>query len=131
MSEYKPIDPEIEQIAKVVVDAVFTVHKTLGPGLLETIYEACLLYELQKRKVSIESQVAVPITYDKLKLDSGLRLDLIVEKAIVLELKAVEKLLPIHEAQLLTYLKLTNLRLGFLINFNVEAIRLGIKRIIR
>ena len=104
-------------------------HKALGPGLLESVYEVCLLHELNKRGVKVERQVSLPVVYDNLRLDAGLRLDLVVEKRVIVELKAVEVLLPVHTAQLLTYLKLSGYRLGLLVNFNSATIKHGIKRI--
>ena len=121
---------ELNNISGLIVDAAFKVHNFLGPGLLESSYEACLKHELKKRKVNIQSQVSFPIDYDGLKIDAGYRIDLLVEEAIIVELKSVEKILPIHEAQLLTYLKLSNLKVGLLINFNVLRIKDGIKRLV-
>ena len=128
--KFAPIPLELERLATVVVDAAFKVHAALGPGLLESVYEICLAHELSKRGLRFQTQVAFPIVYDGVKLDAGLRIDLLVEGQLVIELKAVEVLLPLHEAQLLTYLKLANKRLGLLINFNVPKIKDGIKRII-
>jgi GxxExxY protein len=130
MDKKAPISLELNQLAKVVVDAAFQVHKTLGPGLLESVYEVCLAHELIKRGLSIETQVYLPIAYDNVILESGLKLDVIVNDQLILELKSVELLLPVHHAQLLTCLKLSNKRLGLLINFNVPVIKLGIKRIV-
>lgn len=124
-----PIPAKVNELSKVVVDAAFTVHDKLGPGLLESVYEVCLVHELEKRRLRLQRQIPVPIRYDGIQLDAGLRLDLLVEDCLVIELKAVEQLLPVHEAQLLTYLKLTGHRLGLLVNFNVPFIRDGIKRI--
>ena len=121
---------ELNNISGLIEDAAFKVHNFLGPGLLESSYEACLKHELKKRKVNIQSQVSFPIDYDGLKIDAGYRIDLLVEEAIIVELKSVEKILPIHEAQLLTYLKLSNLKVGLLINFNVLRIKDGIKRLV-
>ena len=118
-------------MATVVVDAAFQVHTTLGPGLLESIYETCLCHESACRKVPFRKQVSVPVIYRDLRLDSGLRLDLLVDEELVVEIKAVEEHLPLYEAQLLTYLKLVDVRLGLLINFNVELIKHGIRRVIR
>jgi GxxExxY protein len=109
---------------------LFKVHKNLGPGLIEKVYEACFCHELSKQGTRYQRQVVVPIMYDGTLLDEGLRLDVLVEELIIWELKAVEDLNPIWEAQLITYLKLTNKRLGFLINFNVSLIKMGVKRII-
>jgi len=125
----KPIPAATDAVAKQIVDAAYRVHSTLGPGLLESIYETCLIYELKKRGLKVASQVVLPIVYDEIRLDGGLRLDLVVEERILVELKAVEQVLPVHKAQVLTYLKLSGYRLGFLINFNVELIRQGITRL--
>jgi GxxExxY protein len=125
----EPIPTETDEVASKIVDAAFAVHKALGPGLLESVYEACLLYELNKRGLKVERQVSLPVVYDNLRLDAGLRLDLVVEKRVIVELKAVEVLLPVHTAQLLTYLKLSGYRLGLLVNFNSAVIKHGIKRI--
>jgi len=124
------IPERVNQIAKQIVDAAFTVHSKLGPGLLESVYEACLAYEVQKRGLAVERQLILPVHYDGIRLEAGLRLDLLIESCLIVELKAVESLLPVHRAQLLTYLKLTGHRLGLLINFNVPLIRDGIKRVI-
>ena len=126
-----PLSPEVEELSRELVDSAFKVHQTLGPGLLESVYEACLCIELSKRGISYETQAPVPLVYEGVNVEAGLRLDVLVEKSIVLELKAVDKLLPIHHAQLLTYLKLTDLRLGLLINFNVSMFKEGVKRVIR
>ena len=121
---------QTEQAAPAVVDAAFSVHSNLGPGLLESVYETCLVYELNKRNLKADRQVAVPVVYDGRQLDAGLRLDVLVDDRVVVELKAVESVLPVHIAQLLTYLKLSGHRLGLLINFNVPLIRDGIKRVV-
>ncbi|HEX7954938.1 MAG TPA: GxxExxY protein [Burkholderiales bacterium] len=131
MNTASPLPMEMEDLSRALVDAAFKVHQALGPGLLESVYEACLRVELDKRGISFETQTPVQLIYEGLKVDPGLRLDFLVEKSIILELKSVEKLLPIHHSQLLTYLKLTNLRLGLLINFNVAMFKQGIVRIIR
>jgi len=130
MKEFKPLDQETERIAKEIVDAAFKVHKELGPGLLESVYEACLTHELRKRGLQVETQFQLPVRYETVQLDIGFRLDLLVEEEIIVELKAVEVMIPLFEAQLLTYLKLAGKRLGFLINFNVPLIKNGIKRLI-
>jgi GxxExxY protein len=116
------------QISGQIVDAAMEVHSALGPGLLESAYQACLVYELRQRQLQVDSQVDLPINYGGVKLDVGYRIDLLVEKCVIVELKAVEKLLPIHEAQLLCYLRLSRCRLGLLINFNVLQLKDGIKR---
>jgi GxxExxY protein len=113
-----------------VIGAAIAVHRELGPGLLESAYEACLVYELRQRGVRVEQQIPRPVFYKGLQLECGYRLDLLVEDQVIVELKAVEALLPIHEAQLLTYLKLRKLRLGLLINFNVPILKNGIKRLL-
>ncbi|HWB53388.1 MAG TPA: GxxExxY protein [Tepidisphaeraceae bacterium] len=125
------LDERVEAVAKEIVDAAYRVHHELGPGLLESVYEACLYHELRKRGLGVSRQVLVPIHYDGLVLDDGLRIDLLVENCVVIEVKAAEKNHPVFQAQLLTYLKLADQRLGLLINFNVEYIKDGIKRIIR
>lgn len=130
LNETKPIDKESDDIATQVVDSSFKVHKALGPGLLESVYEVCLYHELQKRGLKVKRQVNVPVVYDNIKFDVGFRLDLLVEDKIIVEIKAVDDINPVFEAQVLTYLKLTGKRLGFLINFNTPVIKKGIKRII-
>jgi GxxExxY protein len=119
---------DIEQIATAIVDAAFKVHTRLGPGLLESAYRTILIYELRKRGFDVRSEVPAPIVYDEVKLDAGYRLDLLVNGRVIVEVKAVEALHPIHTAQILTYLKLTGVRLGLLINFNTKLIKDGLKR---
>ena len=119
-----------ERVATAIVNAAFTVHKALGPGLLESIYEACFCYELSKQGLLVQRQVVLPITYDGLQFDEGLRLDVLVEKIIICELKAVEEVKPVFQAQLMSYLKLAGKRIGFLINFNVPLIKNGIRRVV-
>ena len=126
----EPIQPATERVAREVIDAAFRVHSALGPGLLEGVYETCLVHELTQRGLRVMRQVAVPIVYDTLRLEAGLRLDLVVDDCVVVELKAVEALLPVNQAQLLSYLRLTGHRLGLLLNFNVPLIRDGIKRMV-
>ena len=130
MNKFEPIPPEVEQAARITTDAAFKVHRTLGPGLLESVYEACLAHELRQRGIQVETQIALPVIYEGLRLEAGLRLDMLVANQLIVELKAVEKMNSLFEAQLLTYLKLTGRRLGLLINFNVPLIKHGIKRII-
>ena len=130
MRVFEPLPPDIEHLAKVVVDAAYSVHSSLGPGLLESVYELCLLHELRKRKIPSEQQVRIPVLYDGLRLEAGLRSDLMVDGKLILEIKAVEEMNRIYKAQVLTYLKLTGLRLGLLINFNVALIKNGIERVI-
>ena len=125
------LSQQIELVGKDVVDAAIKVHKSMGPGLLECVYEECMAYELStNRGLKVARQVDLPIAYDGQELNSRLRLDVVVEDSVILELKAVESLQPIHEAQLITYLKLTGKRLGFLMNFNVPLMKQGIKRIV-
>ena len=119
---------ELNQISGAVIEASIKVHKVLGPGLLESAYEVCLLHELRKAGLRVERQVPLRVVYDNVRLDAGYQLDLLVEDRVMVELKAVEKLLPIHEAQLLTYLRLANKKLGLLINFNVRLLKHGIRR---
>ena len=119
---------EIDAVARSIVDCSLRVHKVLGPGLLEKVYEACLSHELEKAGYLVERQVAVPIVYDGLAFDEGFSLDLLVQARVVCEIKAVEKHNPVWEAQLLSYLKLAGKPLGMLINFNVPLMKDGIKR---
>ena len=119
---------DVNKITGEIIDASMKVHTTLGPGLLESAYEACLLHELRKREISVKSQVGLPVHYDGMKIDAGYRLDILVDDSVIVELKAVESILPIHEAQLLSYLKLSGKRFGLLINFNVVHLKDGIKR---
>ncbi len=125
-----PIPPNVEAIGKKVLDAAYTVHTDLGPGLLESVYEACLAYELRNQDVKVETQAVVPVKYQDAFVETGLRLDLWVEKNVIVELKAVETMHPLYDAQLLTYLKITGCRLGFLINFNVKRLKEGVKRMV-
>ena len=127
---FEPIPPEVEKVGKAVLDAAFKVHTALGPGLLESVYETTVAYEIRKGGLLVETQVVMPIVYDNTKLESGLRLDMLVEKCVIVELKSVEKMNPVYEAQLMTYLRLSNVRLGFLINFNVPHLKEGIKRMV-
>jgi len=127
---FKPLSKKEESIAGKIVDAAYTVHKILGPGLLEKVYEVCFCHELSKRGLQNKRQVDIPIVYDGITFNEGLRLDVLVEELIICELKAVDEMNPLWEAQILSYLKLTGKRLGFLINFNVPLIKEGIKRII-
>ena len=123
-----PPSEQLDDIAREIVDSAFKVHAALGPGLLESIYETCLCHELRKRGLVVQQQVPVQIIYDGVRLDGGLRLDLVVAGEVIVELKAVDKLMPVNEAQILSYLKLSRKRLGFLVNFNVPRIKEGIRR---
>lgn len=121
---------ELNEITGQIVDAALKVHKALGPGLLESAYQACLKYELEKRGLRVASQVEQPISYEGVTIDVGYRLDLLVEDAVIIELKSVEELHPVHKAQLLSYLRLSNKRIGLLINFNIERLKDGITRLV-
>lgn len=127
---HPPIDESVERIGREVVDAAFKVHQALGPGLLESVYESCVCHELAIRGLKCARQTPVTITYNDLQIEAGLRLDMLVEDMVIVELKAVEQMTPLFEAQLLTYLKLTGLRLGYLINFNSALLKQGIKRMV-
>jgi GxxExxY protein len=116
--------------AKKILDAAYKVHTALGPGLMESVYEACLSYELRDMGLVIQAQTELPVIYNDITIESGLRLDLLVEKCVIVEIKAVENIIPVHKAQLLTYLKLSGVRLGFLINFNVVHLKDGITRFV-
>jgi GxxExxY protein len=129
-SKKEPLPVYLNKISGAIVDAAFSVHTTLGPGLLESIYEECLIIELIERGLRVESQVLLPINYKGRLLKRQLRIDLIAEKSVIVEIKNVENILPVHEAQLITYLKLSGLRLGLIINFNSALIKDGIKRIV-
>ncbi len=125
---FQPVPADVELVGKKVLDGAFKVHTVLGPGLLESVYEACLAYEIRKSGLKVETQVALPVIYEGVHVDAGLRMDMLIEKCVIVELKSVETMIPVYEAQLLTYLKLTNIRLGYLINFNVPHLRDGFKR---
>lgn len=127
---FEILSSSTETYGKDVVDIAFQIHKALGPGLLESVYEKCFCYELEKRGIPYIRQKLVPLIYDKLQIEDGLRLDILVANEIIIELKAQENFHPIWEAQLLSYLKLSNKRLGYLINFHVPLIKNGIKRLI-
>jgi GxxExxY protein len=118
------------ELSRIVFDCALKVHQSLGPGLLESAYEECLFYELKKMGLSVEKQKPLPLIYEEVKLDVGYRLDIIIENKLIIEIKSVEALNDVHFAQLLTYLKLTNCKLGLLINFNVSLIKNGVKRVV-
>jgi GxxExxY protein len=124
------IPRETERIGKAVLDAAFTVHSDLGSGLLESVYKACCAHVLRQRGESVETQLALPVRYHDVQVDAGLRLDMLVGGMVIVEFKAVETMLPLYDAQLLTYLKLTGNRLGYLLNFNVRRLKDGIKRLV-
>src|SRR5215212_380020 len=127
---FAPISPNVERVGKAVLNAAFKVHTALGPGLLESVYETCTAFELTERGLLALTQVALPVTYQGIKMDAGLRPDMVVEDSVIVEFKSVDKMHPIFDAQLITYLKLTGIRLGFLSNFNVIHLKDGIKRIV-
>ena len=121
---------DINKLSNKIIGAAIEVHKSLGPGLLESAYEECLCYELKLREISYDRQLGLPVLYKEKQLDCGYRIDVLVEKSIILELKAVDKIEAIHKAQLLTYLKLSNISLGLILNFNVPVMRDGIVRVV-
>jgi len=125
----EPIPKATDAAARQIVDAAFAVHEALGPGLLESAYEICLHHELRQRGVGVQAQRALPIHFRGVHLDAGLRLDLVVGERVIVELKSADRILPVHKAQVLSYLKLSGLRLGFPIDFSVPLIREGIRRI--
>ena len=130
MKVFERLPAEVESLAKQTVDASIKVHRALGPGLLESVYETCLAHELRQRGLKVETQVVIPVVYDGVCLEAGLRLDLLINKELIVEVKAVEQINRIFKAQVLTYLKLANLRLALLINFNVPLLRDGLERVI-
>lgn len=130
VESYTPLPRATEETAKIVVDSAMAVHRALGPGLLESAYEVCLAHELERRGRAVIRQMALPIVYETVKLEAGYRIDLLIDNAVMVEIKSIEALAPIHEAQLLTYLRLSGRRLGLLINFNVVLLKQGLKRMI-
>lgn len=121
---------DVNRVTERIIGAAIEVHRHLGPGLLESTYETCLVYELQTAGLKVERQKSLPLIYKSITIDQGYRLDLLVEKQVIVELKAVEKLMPVHEAQMLSYLKLSGCKVGLLINFNVKLLKYGVKRFI-
>jgi GxxExxY protein len=119
-----------EEIGRSIIGAAMKIHSALGPGLLESAYEACLMYELEKQRIGVRNQVSIPIRYEELKIENGYRLDLLVGGQVVVELKAVPAILPVHRGQLLTYLRLGGFKLGYLLNFDVAHMRDGIVRLV-
>jgi GxxExxY protein len=120
----------VNELTEKVIGAAIEVHKSLGPGLLESVYEECLCYELVSKKIGYQRQIPLPVKYREVRLDCGYRLDVVVEDAVILELKSCERIESIHKAQLLTYLKLSGLRIGLIINFNVPVLKNGIIRVV-
>ena len=127
---FQPVSPEEEEIGKAIVNAAYIVHKELGPGLLEKVYEVCFCHVLARNGYNVQRQLIVPIVFEDLILDESLRLDVLVNNLVICELKALETVNPVWEAQILSHLKLTKRRLGYLINFNVPLIKDGIKRFV-
>jgi len=127
---WRRLSPELEALSREVVDAGLKVHRALGPGLLESVYEQCLVHELRARGRIVASQVPVPVRYEGIKLEVGYRLDVLVEDVLIIEVKATENILRLYEAQLLTYLRLSGRRLGILMNFNVELFKRGLRRVV-
>lgn len=130
MANFAPIPKSTEETATAIVNATIAVHRALGPGLLESAYEHCLAYELQRMGRNVQRQRALPIVYNDVKLDAGYRIDLVIDGRVLIEVKSVDILAPIHDAQVLTYLKLSGIRLGFLINFNEILVKDGLKRLV-
>ena len=120
----------LNRITESIIGAAIDVHRALGPGLLESAYEACLAFEVAQRGLKVEQQKPLPVVYREVKLDCGYRLDLLVEESVIVEIKAIDSLAPIHQAQLLSYLKLSGCRVGLLINFNVKVLKDGIRRVV-
>jgi len=121
---------EVNEITGQIVDAAIKIHRALGPGLLESAYEACLMYELKKRRLIARNQVQLPVHYEEVIIEVGYRIDLLVAESVIVELKSVDQIAPIHKAQLLSYLKLSGKKVGLLINFNVELLKNGITRLV-
>jgi|SRR5689334_10547533 len=118
------------ELATIIVDAAFTIHQRLGPGLMESVYESTLAYELGKRGLTVIRQQAMPVIYERVRMNMGFRADLMVDQKVIIEIKSIETIAPVHRKQLLTYLRLADKRLGLLINFNVELIKEGITRVV-
>jgi len=123
-------EERLNKITKTIIGVAINVHRELGPGLLESAYEACMVYDLAQSGLKVEQQKPLPIVYRGVKLECGYRLDLMIENEVIVEIKSIEKLLPIHQAQLMSYLKLTDCKVGLLINFNVNILKNGIKRVV-
>ena len=121
---------ELNRLSKIILDSCITVHKEMGPGLLESVYEKCLMKEFELRKISAKNQVPIPLKYKGYELSKNFRIDILVEDEIILEIKSVETTLPVHQAQIISYLKLADKRLGFLVNFNVPLLKQGFKRVV-
>ncbi|MBU1323694.1 MAG: GxxExxY protein [Alphaproteobacteria bacterium] len=128
--ETEPLPSAIERVGRAVLDGAFAVHKSLGPGLLESVYEACLAEELLKTGLRVERQLGVPVAYGDVRIDVGYRLDLLVQSSVVVEIKAIDALASIHAAQILTYMRFADVRLGYLINFNTVMLKNGLRRVV-
>ena len=128
--ETEPVPPSVERVGRMVIDAAFAVHRVLGPGLLKSVYETCLTEELRRTELHVERQVGIPVAYGDVRMDAGFRLDILVERSVIIEVKSIDALASIHSAQILTYLRLSGARLGYLINFGAPTIKEGIRRII-
>jgi GxxExxY protein len=122
---------EVNKITGLILEAAYKVHSELGPGLLESSYQACLAYEIRKRGLHVDTEVPLPLVYEEIRLECGYRIDMLVENTVIIELKVVEALNDVHLAQILTYLKFSNKRIGLLINYNVKSLKDGIKRVVR
>lgn len=127
----EPVSSDVNLIGKAVLDAAFAVHSELGPGLLESVYEHCLDEELRAAGLAVERQVAIPVSYRSSRLDVGFRLDLLVERSVIVEIKSIDALASIHVSQVLTYLRFSRVRLGYLINFNTRHLKDGLRRLVR
>ncbi len=127
---FLPIPPDVERVGKIVLDAAYKVHTVLGPGLLESVYQTAMKHVITTNNALVETEVKLPIMFEGVKLESALRIDMLVEKCVIAELKSVETMNPVYEAQLMTYLRLSKTRLGFLVNFNMPHLKDGIKRIV-
>ena len=130
MFDVDPEHPKFDRLTEQIIGSAISVHRILGPGLLESAYEECLCFELSQSKLRFERQVPLPVVYKDVRLDCGYRMDLVVENMVIIEIKAVERIIPVHEAQLLSYLKLADKRVGLLINFHVPVLKNGLKRIV-
>jgi GxxExxY protein len=129
--EREPLPESVNRVGTLALDACFTAHRRLGPGLLESVYENCVAYELSKLGLHVQQQFALPVIYDEMRLEVGYRIDLLVEGVVIIEVKSVEALAPVHTAQVLTYLRFSDRRLGYLVNFNTVMLKDGIRRLVR
>ncbi len=127
---YAPIPPEVERVGSIVLDSAFKVHTALGPGLLESAYRKCTVFEIRQNGLVVGTEVEMPVMYSHFKVETGYKIDILVENCVIAEVKATDGLHPIHKAQLLTYMRLSGVRLGYLINFNVVQLKYGIKRMV-